>query len=173
MKIQEQMYEFMYRKDKLQNKLLFFCIIFYIIYLQIAKTKYAVLPFEIILKYSFPFFLLYIFSCILLTSKEKVMISRESIRIQKYFLIFCYYDKHIEMRKIRKILFRKFLTKEHIFVCPLFDNAYSNLIFQVDMNGEEDKAYYFGKFLDRQKFLEIMQSIKTVVEGTQILFLYH
>ncbi|WP_261666604.1 hypothetical protein [Fusobacterium necrophorum] len=41
------------------------------------------------------------------------------------------------------------------------------------MNGEEDKAYYFGKFLDRQKFLEIMQSIKTVVEGTQILFLYH
>ncbi len=167
----EKYYKF--KKKNTSNFILMFFIYsgLYFLYIKLSYISSPILSHEIIFKYSFLFFVLYLISLLIMILKEEIIITEDNVIIKKSFLFFCYSKKKLKINNIKKIAFYKFLTKRHLLLFPLYFRAYKNLLFQVNENKEEDVAYYFGYFLTKNEFLNIKNKIQELNPSNQILFL--
>ena len=85
---------------------------------------------------AFLIFFIYLYTILVLFSKETLEFKNREIEIKKYLLFYCFYRKKIKISKIVKI--------KYIKTGVLFFNDNNNISIQANTGLDEDEVFYFG-----------------------------
>ena len=94
---------------------------------------------------AFLIFFMYLYTILVLFSKETLELKKEEIEIKKYLLFYCFYRKKIKISKIVKIKYIKTgVLFFNILLLSLFFNDSNNISIQANTGLDEDEVFYFG-----------------------------
>ena len=94
---------------------------------------------------AFLIFLIYLYTVLVLFSKETLEFKKGEIEIKKYLLFYCFYRKKIKISEIVKIKYIKTgIIFFNVLLTSLFFNDNNNISIQANTGLDEDEVFYFG-----------------------------
>lgn len=94
---------------------------------------------------AFLIFFIYLYTILVLFSKETLEFKNREIEIKKYLLFYCFYRKKIKISEIVKIKYIKTgALFFNILLTSLFFNDDNNISIQANTGLDEDEVFYFG-----------------------------
>ena len=94
---------------------------------------------------AFLIFFIYLYTILVLFSKETLEFKNREIEIKKYLLFYCFYRKKIKISEIVKIKYIKTgVLFFNILLTSLFFNDDNNISIQANTGLDEDEVFYFG-----------------------------
>ena len=112
---------------------------------------------------AFLIFFIYLYTILVLFSKETLEFKNREIEIKKYLLFYCFYRKKIKISEIVKIKYIKTgVLFFNILLTSLFFNDNNNISIQANTGLDEDEVFYFGavvSFEGYKRFCEVFREV--------------
>lgn len=137
-------------------KLPIYLIIFYILHTWLGYKMREINIITLYL-YNLPFLLIFVVVALAVCSKEILIVDKNELVIEKYFLFYLYERKVIDVLNIKSISWTEEYEKHFPVFLPL--DIVKNLKIRAKESEIEDKLYTFGVCLNEEKYKEIIGEI--------------